>query len=231
MAQHAHLDVTLAVAQSAIRRCAPRLEALASDLALHDCLEGGRVNQRQEAGDVAKAERGRERRAHRSTRGQVERGTQPHERAVLLHRVVNAIQCDVRGDQTRAEHVDDASDLEHAGAALRVTREGLLRDDQQRVTGGAAQRHADAGVQIRLVRVVRVRGRVVLGHEGHIVDPHAELCEVTSDDRVTPAACHREGTQTGGRDRGVRAVAERLRVCDDRQDRQAHLEGHRASSQ
>ena len=71
----------------------------------------------------------------------------------------------------------------------------------------------------------------MLGHEGHIVDPHAELCEVASDDRVTPAACHREGTQTGGRDRGVRAVAEGLSVSHNRQDRQAHLEGHRASSQ
>ena len=223
--------MTLAVAQSAIRCCAPRLEALASGLALHDGLEGGRVNQCQEAGDVTEAKRGRERRTHRSARGQVERGTQPHERAVLLHRVVDAIQRDVRGDQTRAEHIDDAAHLEHAGAALRVTREGLLRDDEQRVAGGAAQRHADAGVQIRLVGIVGVRGRVVLGHEGHVVDTHAELSEVAGDDRVTSAACHREGTQSGRRNRGVGAVAEGLCVSHDCQDRQVHVERHRRAGQ
>ena len=46
-----------------------------------------------------------------------------------------------------------------------------------------------------------------------------------------PPRATAEGTQAGGRDRGVRAVAEGLRVRDDRQDRQAHLEGHRATGQ
>ena len=112
-----------------------------------------------------------------------------------------------------------------------MTCEGLLRDDEQRVTGGTAQCHADAGVQIRLVGVVGVRGRVVLGHEGHVVDAHAELAEVAGDDRVSTAARHRESTQAGCRNRGVRAVAEGLRVRHDSQDRQVHIERHRCASQ
>ncbi len=132
---------------------------------------------------------------------------------------IEVVERTVRRNDPVLEHLRETRNLEQRRATLRVTRQRLLGNDVQRVARSSADRFCQAIVKLCLIRVVGVRGRVVLGQHGDVVRCHTELCEVARQLRVraTSASCQR--TESRSRDGGVGTVRERLDVSNHAVDR------------
>ena len=220
-AHHALLEVAAARCQTLVGACTPGLEGLDAGGVLDGGLEGARVHNGREAAHVAEAERCGQRRLHRVARTDVQWLAQPHHEVVTLELRVDAFERGIRRDHTAFEQLGDAVDLEDARTALRVAGERLLRDHEQRLAVLAAYGVGQRVVQLGLVGVVRVRGGVVLRHDGDVVGVDSEPCQVTHELRRAATHAGGQGAETGCRDRGVRAVGVRMHESDHAGDRQA----------
>ena len=216
---HAFLKVTLAGSQTGVRTLAPGVQRVLTRGVCHGRLEGTRVHDRGETAHVAEAERGGEAGLDAAD---VQRLGEPHHVVVALQLRVHAVERGVGRDHAGLEQLCQAVDLEDAGAALRVAGERLLGDHEQRVAVRAADGVRQRVVQLGLVRVVRVGGRVVLGDHGDVVGGDAERGQIVHELRVAAAEASRQGAEARGRDRGVRAIRVRVDEADYAGDRQTH---------
>ena len=124
--------------------------------------------------------------------------------------VVDAVQAAVRRDDAVAQDLAQPHHLERRRAALGVTGQALLRHDEQRCAGGAAQRVGEPLVQLGLVRVVGQRRGVVLGHHRDVVGADAQLGQRARQLRLLAAATGAQRTEPRSGDRRVHTVAEGL---------------------
>ena len=88
---------------------------------------------------------------------------------------VDAIQRAVGRENTVAQHLGQTNKLERRSAALSVSSKRLLRNDEQRVAGIAAHRSRNAFMEIRLVRVIGIGRRIVLGDHSDFIYPNAQF--------------------------------------------------------
>ena len=81
-----------------------------------------------------------------------------------------------------------------------MARQALLGDDEQRVAFGAADGVRERVVQLGLVRVVRVRGRVMFGDHGDIVRSDTEPRQIMHELGIAATHAGGERTKTRSRD-------------------------------
>ena len=142
-----------------------------------------RMHQRDEARHVTEPEAGHQTRLQRELLAQLQGLAHPHEVRRVCQLVVDAVQAAVRRDDAVAQDLAQAHHLERRRAALGVTGQALLADDEQRRARRASHRGREPLVQLGLVGIVGQRRRVVLGHHRDVVGTDAELGQ-----RARPAA-------------------------------------------
>ncbi len=150
-------------------------------------------------------------------------GSRSHTRCSCSARSsIDAVEAAVGRYDAAGQHLAQADELECRRATLRVTREGLLRDDVERVALAAADGRGETLVELGLVALVDARRRVVLGQHADVVGGQADLRQRLGQRRLASTTACRKRADAGRRDRRVDAVRERAGVRDDREHGQAH---------
>ena len=167
---HAFLKVTLAGSQAGVGTLTPSFQCGLTIGLGHGRLEGTRMDQSHEAGNMSEAERGGQTGLDRATSGlatelvlttaDAQGLPNPDHVVVALELRIHAVERRVRRNHAGLEQLRQTVDLEDAGTTLGVAGKRLLRDHEQRVAVGAADGVGQRVVQLGFVRVVGVGGCV-----------------------------------------------------------------------